>query len=57
MAVVADMIEGVVVTNQLAGVEAGQCRALLWDEIASLEEGSVDGVAAAGFAAAEIAAA
>jgi hypothetical protein len=32
-AVVADMVEGVVVANGLAGVEADRCRAALWNVI------------------------
>jgi len=32
-AVVADVIEGVVVTNELSGVEAGRARSLLWSAV------------------------
>jgi hypothetical protein len=30
-AVIADLIEGVVVTNELSGVDAGRARALMWE--------------------------
>jgi len=32
-AVIADLIEGVVVTNELSGVEAGRARSLLWSAV------------------------
>ncbi|MFT5530440.1 MAG: hypothetical protein ACI91O_000450 [Candidatus Poriferisodalaceae bacterium] len=44
VAVVADMIEGVVATNSLTGADAGRCRSMLWDEITALEEGADDAV-------------
>jgi len=33
-AVLADMVEGVIVTNGLVGPEADQCRAALWQVVA-----------------------
>lgn len=41
-AVIADLVEGIVVANELEGPDAGRARSLLWDAIAT-----VDGVAAA----------
>ena len=34
VAVLADMVEGVIVTNGLAGAEADACRAALWQAVA-----------------------
>ena len=36
-AVIADLVEGVVVANELSGVDAGRARALLWEAIAGQE--------------------
>lgn len=36
-AVLADMVEGVIVTNSLAGPEADRCRAALWQAVAPEE--------------------
>jgi len=32
-AVIADLVEGVVVTNKLSGVDAGRARAILWEAL------------------------
>jgi hypothetical protein len=37
-AVLADMVEGVVVANQLRGVAADRCRAALWRAVEALDE-------------------
>ncbi len=37
-AVIADLIEGVVVTNELSGVDACRARALLWDALEQEQE-------------------
>jgi hypothetical protein len=36
-AVLADMVEGVIVTNNLTGAPADQCRAALWDVLGTEE--------------------
>jgi hypothetical protein len=49
-AVVADMIEGIVVTNELCGAEAGRCRSCLWERYEvhlEGELGELDGGSAA----------
>ena len=40
-AVVADLIEGVVVANRLGGVEAGRVRSRLWEAVESAESEAV----------------
>ena len=39
MAVVADLVEGVVVANRLTGKEAIRARSVLWDAVATLAQG------------------
>lgn len=47
LAVIADMIEGVVVANELAGPQAEQCRSTLWAAVEAAAESTTRGRAPA----------